>query len=687
MESAQFAADLQNTRHDSSDNAASSSKDLHVEHTIVAVATAREREAQTFLDTYNLKNGTAEAFGTSTQIYAHPSIDAVFVAGPQTERYQEALSALRGGKCVLLHKPLALSSTEVKTLCDTADKEQKRWLGLLLKSKTQDSLLWAADECAVGMTRKMTQSEKMPWSDALSVIEALEDIRDSGISFDKFNSDRADAFNSVNSPDNSFATLEGNYRPGSRASMMSDATFHSVSAVNGEVRPANPANSASASTLRAQIHELKHVLRQKTAIIASLEQKAGLSSGPNERLRNAVRSRNSLPASTPNRIASPGLSPRLRTSSMDSDAKASASPRISNAQEAVLPFSDVANTADTSLGSRSASANRRRRVSAGTNTTSITLNDSPLLGSSSNQLGLETVPEGSGQLNAMAVATEGFLSPTIASESRRMANSAAQTGLGSPITTSPGAFSILQNGTPSPTATGRGSSKVIEQLTTELHAVRMSLEDMRSQLRTSQRTIGSLQRSMDEKREALGRSRAENEASVQMLARKDRQNQEALERARKAETQAKELGKSSREWGTRVRKVEAELGEERILKQRAEMQYEAIAASWKQTREAWEKEMKELRMTHGERTKRDNDRLAEIRQQFQKRDEHGNFISAAVAELQEERRKASIAVAGPVRELVEQLERFEQHTKSQDASVKEVQDELNRILRLMRNGA
>lgn len=347
-------------------------------------------------------------------------------------------------------------------------------------------------------------------------------------------------------------------------------------------------------------------------------------------------------------------------------------PLVENNKE---PFTDIANTADTPGSGNGMTVNRRRRKDA--NSLGLlngynTPDQSPL----SNQLSLETVPEG--RKGSQLALGEGFLSPTIASENRRIANT---TVLGSPVTSSPGQF------TPSSQSGGqttKGSSKVIESLTNELNAARSALDDTKAQLRTCQRTVTTLQRSLDETRDALGRSRAENEASGQMLSRKDRQHQEVLERARKAEADAKELGKSSREWGARVRKIEAELGEERVTKQRAEMQYEAISHSWKQIREAWEKEMKELRMTHGETAKRNREALSEMRSRYKQVDEEGEKVHAAIADLQEERIKAARSVLGPVNELVEQLKEHEKHTSSHDTAVEEVQSELKRILRLMR---
>lgn len=479
------------------------------------------------------------------------------------------------------------------------------------------------------------------------------------------------------SADVSFASSDGR-GPGSRASFGSDAAARyspSLGAYSGE-----EGASAKSVALRSQVQELKHILRQKAAVITSLEQKAGVSPGSSERLLARQRVRASLPPLGVGereggvggaRVPSPllvGQSIRARTPSIDGKRGADA--------DSTVPFADVGNTANAAPG---VLARRRRKDATSNGSLSLDLAQTPP--SANNQLGLESVPEGGrGSVNGVA---EGFLSPTIASESRRIAST------GSPKTPLSPALANGIAGTPPPG--GKGSSKVIEALTNDLSTARSALDLARTQLRTSQRTVATLQRSLDETRDSLGRSRAENESASQMMARKERQVQEVLDRARKAETEAKELGKSSREWGARVRKIEAELGEERVNKQRIEMQYEALSTSWKQTREAWEKEMSELRMNQGDAVRRNREEAQRIQATFkaaqeawEARDVAGGALQSVLGALEAERKRATAHVEDPVRKLVQQLQAHEDHTAQQDASVAEVQSELRRILRLMR---
>lgn len=144
----------------------------------------------------------------------------------------------------------------------------------------------------------------------------------------------------------------------------------------------------------------------------------------------------------------------------------------------------------------------------------------------------------------------------------------------------------------------RSSSKVIASLTAELAETKSQLEATRSALASTKAQSASYQAAADEMRGTLSRARLENDSSVTILARKDRQISEALERARKAEAEAKELGRASREWGTRVREVEDELGKERIKRSRAEQAYEALSSEWKSARERLTTQVRELKESH-----------------------------------------------------------------------------------------
>lgn len=173
-EAASFVADIQAADWPSADRTAA------IEHSIVAVSSPSASTSRAFADTH-IRTSTAssataiETFGTSTELHAHPRIDGIFVASSQLSRYHDTVSALRGGKSVLVSKPLAISSTEAKELCQLARRKEKdrvKWLGFVMRSRSHDNgLLWAADECAKGLADGREQSELLPWADSLAVLE------------------------------------------------------------------------------------------------------------------------------------------------------------------------------------------------------------------------------------------------------------------------------------------------------------------------------------------------------------------------------------------------------------------------------------------------------------------------------------------------------------------------------------
>ena len=234
---------------------------------------------------------------------------------------------------------------------------------------------------------------------------------------------------------------------------------------------------------------------------------------------------------------------------------------------------------------------------------------------------------------------------------------------------------------------------MIHQLTAELESARASLEATRSKLRAAQKQVSVLQQQHDDVKESLGRTRLENESMNQMLGRKDRQAAESLERAHKAEAEAKELGRSSREWGTRVREVEAQLGSERILKARAEAQYEAIAQSWKATRDRMAAEVAELRKLVEGRAQELADeaaRVVGIKQQMQdawrERDQEKGQLGQVLQDLRTQHKQVEDMIGTSIGALVERLDAYERESRRQESEVDYVSGELSRILRLMRSG-
>lgn len=304
----------------------------------------------------------------------------------------------------------------------------------------------------------------------------------------------------------------------------------------------------------------------------------------------------------------------------------------------------------------------------------------------------------------------GFLAPTRASESRRKnpatpssiprhrrsslspaPSAAAAAAAASPRTPSPSPSSS----TPPPAAPARPPSPdlLVQRLTNDVEQYRSSLDSTRQQLQSTQRNLSSLQRMYDSTKEALASSRVESERRETALLRKEKALSEALERARRAEGEVKELGRSSREWGTRVRVVEAELGEVRRMTAKAEGSYEALRGAWANTRAKWEGEVKglreELRRTvaeHRQAAREAQRRLEEVEEEWKGREGQRKGLEAVLEALKGEREKARHQVVAEVGRLVQRVAKGEEVRMGHEADVRGVMDELERLKRLMRAG-
>ncbi|CAD6888935.1 unnamed protein product [Tilletia controversa] len=207
-----------------------------------------------------------------------------------------------------------------------------------------------------------------------------------------------------------------------------------------------------------------------------------------------------------------------------------------------------------------------------------------------------------------------FAQPTQASEQRRLANmtqlvnvllsrnaQGSSTAMDDPThpSKSISGTALAANGGTAAGGGGGGkettSTKVIHALTTELDAVRSTLDSTSAQLAHAQRSLSALERDRDTLRDSVHRARTEADTLASQLHRKDRSVIDALERARRAEAESHERGRQGREWGARVRAVEDELGRERRERARAEAGYDAVALEWKRTRESWKAEVGALK--------------------------------------------------------------------------------------------
>ncbi|EPQ29848.1 uncharacterized protein PFL1_02521 [Pseudozyma flocculosa PF-1] len=541
--------------------------------------------------------------------------------------------------------------------------------------------------CARDLLEGRLYSPSFTWDETLAVLESLDELRQTAVPL----------------PPTAPAEVPAGRLP--KIEDLSDTSMESTgSSVAASPRLGTPAadestTNLSTAALRAKLQEAQHILRQKNALIAALEQQPR-SGGSSNGVGGGSPSLGS--SAKVARSPSPAASLRPRKTSVGSTQERNAAPsrpatptrtrKNSSASVAGEGAVDGASTPRRPTGSAVGQGAARTRKNSKSSLVDNQLNLSPPV-SSVNQFdsapasptsgALEPVKEARRNMDRALAAglADSHRSPTVASENRRIASLTQQ------------ANGIAANGGGGGGG-GGGSGKVIHALTAELEETKLQLDLTRTRLRAAQLQASGLQRQHDDLKDSLGRTRLENESNAQMLARKERQTSEALERARKAEHEAKELGRSSREWGTRVREVEAQLGQERILKARAEAQYEALSASWKSTREKLQQDVEQLRIDVSKQAIENSGEAqkllkvkTEMEEAWRQRDMEKGALGDLLERLQSQQQHVERIIQQSVGALVERLDEYESHTRKQDDEVAYVGGELRRILRLMRSGS
>ncbi|KXN90691.1 hypothetical protein AN958_03976 [Leucoagaricus sp. SymC.cos] len=144
-----------------------------------------------------------------------------------------------------------------------------------------------------------------------------------------------------------------------------------------------------------------------------------------------------------------------------------------------------------------------------------------------------------------------------------------------------------------------GTTKVLADLQAGVINARNALENTKSQLRLSQRTVASLTRKVEDLKEVEERLRIENEGLNNVVARKERLLQEVLERARKAEAEAASLKQQLKhETSTSkktIREMETQLSESTALSKKSEREYITLRDSLKQMSESWKHDTEALK--------------------------------------------------------------------------------------------
>lgn len=624
------------------------------------------------------------------------NVDAILLDCKPSEQIRLGSEALQGGKAVLLVKPLQMTPGEARQLTEVA-KGTKGWLGILCKQSKKDkaSLRWIADEAARCKERGLSESPQLVWEDHIAVLEILQELREMGTlpstGFSTFIA-RTDSQQSpeastsspevpipvppISEPELAPATTpKQGYFPNTDGTTMSQlelaprryprtpvpsrlasdecppssivsdsilneadqsatSTTEADSFLNSpSVRPAplDPTTGA----LRSEVQELRHALRLKNAKIALLEQGE----------RNGTAIKISLPnGDTPPLSSMNGRSLRKRHS-------------MQTTMRASSPVPDALQNGHNAF---------RRRRDAG-----------------AEPLGLKDLNQPRQRvLSGNGPPSPGYMVPTNASEKRRQ-ETLTQVANGI----------VSARHRPESRDQPDQAARVIGQLNFELETTRGQHEVTKQKLEAAHRTYGQLQRTCETLRDSVTQAKQETDRQAAAVKRKERLHDAAVERARKAEAESKELGRASREWGTRVRQVEAELGDVRRQCAKAEAGYEAITSAWKNRRQHWEKEVGELRKQLQDVIKehRDQARVAlqkfeAVEQEWKGREGQRQGLEAVLEGLRQERLKAKAEVVKVADDLTHRLTLHEKARIGQEDEVQEVRDELTRIKRLMRAG-
>ncbi|OAX40158.1 hypothetical protein K503DRAFT_808624 [Rhizopogon vinicolor AM-OR11-026] len=243
-----------------------------------------------------------------------------------------------------------------------------------------------------------------------------------------------------------------------------------------------------------------------------------------------------------------------------------------------------------------------------------------------------------------------------------------------------------------------GTTKVLADLQAGVVNARNALENTKSQLRLSQRTVAQLTRQTEDLKEGRERLRLENEGLNNVVARKERLLQEVLERARKAEAEAAALKSQLKsETATSkksLREMESALAESTALSQKSEREYITLRDSIKSMSESWKHDTDKLReemRKREDKLKRDAESVGKKYKLLAEEMQEAQRHQTTVKELRSEDLKIKKEVEEEFREEIRQLkEQVELQSHQSDEAVETARtlaSELARLRRLMQSGA
>ncbi|KAH7915252.1 hypothetical protein BJ138DRAFT_998306 [Hygrophoropsis aurantiaca] len=241
-----------------------------------------------------------------------------------------------------------------------------------------------------------------------------------------------------------------------------------------------------------------------------------------------------------------------------------------------------------------------------------------------------------------------------------------------------------------------GTTKVLADLQTGVVNARNALENAKSQLRVSQRTVAQLTRQTEDLKEGRERLRLENEGLNNVVARKERLLQEVLERARKAEAEASTL-KSQLKTETAtskksIRDMETALTESTTLSQKSEREYITLRDSLKSMTESWKSDTDKLRDEMRKREENLRKEAETIGKKYKKLTEEmkaTQIQKETLKDLKSEDDRIRGEVEKAFREEIDhlkaQVEASLQQGENANQTAKELAGELARLRRLMQS--
>ncbi|KAG9099275.1 hypothetical protein FS749_001692 [Ceratobasidium sp. UAMH 11750] len=240
---------------------------------------------------------------------------------------------------------------------------------------------------------------------------------------------------------------------------------------------------------------------------------------------------------------------------------------------------------------------------------------------------------------------------------------------------------------------GGGTTKVLADLQAHTLQVKSVLENTKSQLRSSQRTIAQLTRQTEDLKDGRERLRLENESLNNVVSRKERLLQELLERARKAENECQllknQLKSETNSSKKSLRDMETTLAEAKAVAQRSEREYVQLRDAMTSLREGWRTEVESLReQMKGSRT--DAQEAVAKQKTLVKLLEEQRIERQNMDKLHAEQRAIQEEFAKQFKEqlsrALESVEKSSRECGVAGQTAKEVADELARLKRLIHSG-